>query len=343
MSSVSGKYIMPNNAKYLRINLDKDTSNYLITKKYDKKQISTTLRSLPTGVKDTIEKRGNKYVKVQRCGEITLSGNESWNLWGLPSQNICKFYITVSGTKPSLLYTDVPNIYCSHFKQRPQSDMHEGTSNVEGVAVGHSHFQEVIVCIDKNKLSTQDIEGFKTWLRANPITVVYELETPIVTELPNFNPQTYSDSTTLLLNSGVVQGECSFEVTNSMGSEIEVLKDKVSGLDDYVKTEEVYYPTLLNGFEVAYPDVDINYIRKAGNMCFMYLSIKNISDVERGTVILRLPTHLRPKNLKRVLGMIDYLNHSIIVYGDGRITLSKQGSVNIANKELRVECWWEVE
>ena len=43
--------------------------------KQDKKQISTTLRSLPNGVKDTIEKRGNKYVKVQRCGEVILDGN----------------------------------------------------------------------------------------------------------------------------------------------------------------------------------------------------------------------------------------------------------------------------
>ena len=33
-------------------------------------KVLTTLRSLPNGVCDYIEKRGHKYVKVQKCGEI---------------------------------------------------------------------------------------------------------------------------------------------------------------------------------------------------------------------------------------------------------------------------------
>ena len=78
------------------------------------------------------------------------------------------------------------------------------------------------------------------------------------------------------------------------------------------------------------------------NMCFMYLSIKNPSNIAKGSVILNIPSHLRPKRLKRVQGMIDYLNHSVLVFADGRVTLSQQDNFNVGNKELRIQCWWEL-
>lgn len=187
----------------------------------DKKQISTTLRSLPNGVKDTIEKRGNKYYKIKKCEEVALNGNENWVL-SQTNTNCIKFDIQS--------YTSIklaPNGLCDKFNWENGALV----SDYEFIG-GHGSSQMIRCSILKSKLSTQDVQGFKTWLSRNPVTVVYELETPIIEELPNFNPQTFSDKTTLLLNSGVVQAEASFEVTNSLGSELEVLKGKVSDLDD---------------------------------------------------------------------------------------------------------------
>ena len=36
----------------------------------------------------------------------------------------------------------------------------------------------ICIIIFKSKLSTQDVNGFKQWLQANPTTVVYELAEP---------------------------------------------------------------------------------------------------------------------------------------------------------------------
>ena len=216
-------YIMPKNAKYVRINLPiSNLKPYsLIKTKSDKKQISTTLRSLPNGVKDTIEKRGNKYVKVQRCKEIVLNGNENWTLH-IPNDSWIQF--------KSDLISDVYGYNSLLIADRERCTKND--VDALGIKFGGSE-KRLFYRIDSSKLSTQDVEGFKTWLQSNPITVVYELATPQIIELPNFNPQTYEGDTTLLLNTGVIQGECEFEVTNSMGSEIEVLKDKVSALDDH--------------------------------------------------------------------------------------------------------------
>ena len=224
-------YIMPKNAKYVRINLPiSNLKPYsLIKTKSDKKQISTTLRSLPNGVRDTIEKRGNKYVKVQRCGEYTFDGTEDWVTAGGSNQiSVLAFRcnLAVDGSK------DLSHMYCDKFKSKLNTTDFQLNEESSLITV-HNGELKLYIRISTSKLSTQDVAGLKTWLQSNPTTIVYELATPIITEIPNFNPCTFEGDTTLLLNTGVIQGECEFEVTNSMGSEIEVLKDKVSALDDH--------------------------------------------------------------------------------------------------------------
>ena len=285
----------------------------------DKKQISTTLRSLPNGVKDTIEKRGNKYVKVQRCGEVTLNGSENWELGGQAND------VTI---KPTLFLTDMnlgnlgnavdTNLFCDKFKAH---SIYDSTNLVEGIYISSSNTMHIR--ISKAKLSSTDLVGFKTWLKSNPITVVYELKTPIITELPNFNPQTYSDNTTLLINSGVIQAEADFEVTNSLGSELEVLKDKVSDLDDYVVDEEVYYPALLNGWITHSADYTPCFV-KNGNIVTFNLRIKG-GTWSSGTILLYVPEQFRIKyGYASVFPAIDLANdksYNAIMYKEGFLKL----------------------
>ena len=223
-----------NDASYIRLwYADYDVEFIAYHTPYlDKKQISTTLRSLPNGVKDTIEKRGNKYVKVQRCGEVTLNGSENWN-WVASFNNVIRYSYFIGGVayKPS-------EINCNSDKFKAEKN-ELWNNNSEQIDVGNG---DISINVMKNKLSNTsytDSLNIKTWLQANPITVVYELATPQIIELPNFNPQTYEGDTTLLLNTGVIQAECEFEVTNSMGSEIEVMKNKLSDIYDYVDRELV--------------------------------------------------------------------------------------------------------
>ena len=227
-----------------------------IQPQYDKKQILTTLRSLPNGVKDTIEKRGNKHYKIKRCGEVTLNGSENW-ICATSLNDVIRYSYFIGGIayKPS-------EINCDSDKFKVEKN-ELWNNNSEQIDVGNG---DISINIMKNKLSNTnytDSLNIKTWLKSNPVTVVYELETPIIEELPNFNPQTFSDKTTLLLNSGVVQGEASFEVTNSLGSELEVLKGKVSDLDDDIY--KLCAKDKLLGVRHQLNGVSLNQIFKYGN------------------------------------------------------------------------------
>ena len=108
------------NTKYIRVIFsydddrdmsldDYDIIRPFLASKYDKKQISTTLRSLPNGVRDTIEKRGNKYVKVQRCGEHTVSDFDIYADSGAQHQNLytlCLHKDVVCAKGSSMIYSE---------------------------------------------------------------------------------------------------------------------------------------------------------------------------------------------------------------------------------------------
>ena len=258
--------------------------------KQDKKQISTTLRSLPNGVKDTIEKRGNKYVKVQRCGEVTLNGSENWAYNGtLVNGNEYVALNNFTGQKTN------SRAYCDCF-----NSVSSFVRDVECIHVSDLGFN---LSISSSKVGTSTSQSASdrkatilNYIKSNPITVVYELATPIVTELPNFNPQTYSDNTTLLINSGVVQGECSFEVTNSMGSEIEVLKDKVSSLDDNIYMDYTDSLMFFNGWKPYNNEKNMVSIVKEGKTVTLSCLLSNADAVvDSGTPIMSVPFMCTPK------------------------------------------------
>lgn len=229
-------FTTPQNAKYIRVSYPKNREdNICIFEgiKHDKKQISTTLRSLPNGVRDTIEKRGNKYYLIQRCKEVELTEDNVLQLTGAgATANTMYFHVFYKGgikdwAEGNMLCDKFPTNKTPHGINDNQGLWFEDVEGIGYVGLSEDSFR---VRIAKNKLSSHNVEGFKAWLKNNPIKVVCELVSPEIIELPNFNPQTYSDNTTLLINSGVIQGECNFEVTNSMGSEIEVLKNNASSV-----------------------------------------------------------------------------------------------------------------
>ena len=298
--------------------------------KQDKKQIPTTLRSLPNGVKDTIEKRGNKYVKVQRCKEEVLSQNsnvtEIYKPFpnGVESQTYIRCQIALS-SKPKTS----AQIYCDSI-----SSKHDYEAAYKNIFVNGDEYQCAFLTLPVSELNSLDEIGVKTWLSSNPVTVVYELETPQIIELPNFNPQTYSDNTTLLINSGVIQAEADFEVTTSLGSELEVLKGKVSNLDDFVVEKEIYYPTLLNGFTYPYSE-DGQYIAKSNDIVTIDLRLYNASSVSNMTDVFRMLPNFAPKD--RVIGLC---YHGLTGAGNGVVIIGNDCSVSLLNvtdsKDIRI-------
>lgn len=139
------------------------------------------LRSLPNGVCDTYNTRTGEYVR--RILEIVFNGSEDilWSPSGYSSASHYAFFTrSVNGAKNA-----ITKVYCD--KLPSIGSLSEAQQNREGCMIssdnrGHGNFWI--------KLSSQKIENnvssLKDYLKQNPITIQYELATPIITK---FQPQ----------------------------------------------------------------------------------------------------------------------------------------------------------
>ena len=162
--------------------------------KEDKKEILIPyefgFKGLPSGAKDTtIIKENGLYIRQKVEREI-LDGSvdENW-IAGEIRKNTIIFYIDKN------LIKNIDNITAI-------SDKFVGQEarkwNLDKECVYGNEVGCINISINKTKLETQDIEGFKKWLQANPVTVYYELAEPIehkITDLNSINLETFKDIT----------------------------------------------------------------------------------------------------------------------------------------------------
>lgn len=287
--------------------------------KYDKKEISTTLRSLPNGVKDTIEKRGNKYVKVQRCEEIVIDNNLEPTGTGVVNQVLTRGQNYVL---PNLKRDANSPLYCNCLKVEHRDN--EVLDEEHIINLGDGRFR---VRVLKSKLSSDSLEGSIAYWNSIKPTIVYELETPIVTELPNFNLQTYKGDNTLLINSGVIQCDASFDVCEGIRSELDEVKDKVSSIYDTVVEgirETRHYPKLQNGWVTNSHDYTPTFV-KFGNLVTFNMRIKGGKWSSATIIVDNLPEEFRVKaGHAQVFPAIDLANdktYNAIMYKEGHIKL----------------------
>ena len=150
------------------------------------------LRSLPNGVCDEIilDRENNKAKIIQRVGKVILDGSENWGYtpdW-VKGETI-GFY----------LLNDKSNGFCLSDK----FIFYHGINSVDHECVSFPKNAWLGVRIKVDKLGTQDVDGFKQYLQQNPLTVYYDLATPIVTEIDlEGYPYVYKDGH-IFLNSEV--------------------------------------------------------------------------------------------------------------------------------------------
>lgn len=161
--------------------------------KEDKKQIllSEPLRGLPNGIKDTIEKVNGEWKIVRRCGEEALTNNTTIEEQGWSNQIITKtFAFTPSNFKGS--WTSIVPI-CNTFITGTAGGTNGGYSNdIEGCFCDTG---SIVFRIDRTKLVTEDVLGFKEWLSQNPTKVIYELGTPIIEDISPLTMQCWKNGT----------------------------------------------------------------------------------------------------------------------------------------------------
>ena len=137
------------------------------------------LRSLPNGVKDTIEADGIH----RRVGRVVLDGSddEDWRIWSASLTNVERFYINIEGA-------DIVNSLCDKFKYLPGNEDEEHYRD----STSGGRNKQFVIFINKSRLSEVSINGLKQYLQDNPIKLLYKLAEEII------EPLTQNQATTML-------------------------------------------------------------------------------------------------------------------------------------------------
>ena len=145
-------------------------------------------------VKDKVFIQDDKVIVQRNCGSVTLDGSEecNWNI--LEGTDIVRFYTNELIENPDNI--KLKNI-CDKF-----------TTSYSSVNIFEYVYldKNLIIGINKSKLQTQDLNGFKQWLSNNPLTIVYQLVEPTYEEVEYNDSKLYMEifnNSTLFYNSNV--------------------------------------------------------------------------------------------------------------------------------------------
>ena len=131
---------------------------------------------------DTIEDVSGVATHVKRYEKVVLNGSENWNIYrNLDGNKTIGFGSRlIEGMLPPNVGKAWDNNIClsNIFLTDKHYPMYTGEDR-EFLTISSNINEGVLISINKDKLQSQDIQGFKQWLSENPTTVVYELASPI--------------------------------------------------------------------------------------------------------------------------------------------------------------------
>ena len=141
------------------------------------------LRSLPNGVCDTFNTRTGVY--TQRIKEIVFDGSndEGWDVytgdWVLENSTVFCTYI--SGVK-GYTWSNYTGKEAISDKIPSYPDNWLRLNDVLGMTNDNTWARKQFR-IPKSYLETDNVDGFRKWLKQNPVTACFELATPIITKI----------------------------------------------------------------------------------------------------------------------------------------------------------------
>lgn len=199
---------------------------------------------------DSIEKHANgKYYYHQRSGKAVLNGSESWtNQIGQSAENTLLFTIPNNIFK----YGDLP--ICDLFNPS-LVDLWQSSKDYEGLFLTSNGF--IQIRINKSKLPTQDLQGFKQWLQANNATVVYQLAEEKVYECTNIDLITYANETNFIVESSALSPKTTLKVHSNISNVVSLLQKKVSLLESNVKASQEVQDMMILETDMRMLDIEL--------------------------------------------------------------------------------------
>ena len=241
-------------AENIQLEIDSASTSY---EPYYKKKISfnieESLRSLSNGVCDEIRNNNGQWELIRKIGKVVLNGSEGWNL-GLGSSgwnvngNTLPFYAYLIDDKKvdghsltDLFTTSTGSIIVGNDK--------------ESFSLGHSNY--TTIRLKRDKLLTEDANGFKQWLSQNPTTVYYELGTPIITPIEpiEFN---ISQGSTINISSDIAPTSTHEVILNRAG-QVEQGIELIANLKSRINELENIYDSNLIATQYRLNNLKLNY------------------------------------------------------------------------------------
>lgn len=220
----------------------------------DKTQIllDEPLMRLPNGVCDEITRDGKL---IRRVGKIVFTGIESWNLSKTSDKTIL-FEVGVSNIKIDKRGDILP--ICDKLLASLQSNI--WVNDIEGVSYTDSSNNRFRIRINKNRLDTQDLTGFKKWLSENPTTVYYELAKPIITNLSESQIRMFKDG--VIKFDTLVAPESTHYVQLNKSAQIQSAIKESQWLDNKIDSLENGYDTLMLSTMSILDNLELDYTLK---------------------------------------------------------------------------------
>ena len=144
---------------------------------------------------------------TERIGEIVLDGSEDelWSLHQISSYTTHTRFEFSLRNNNKLLGIVRTELKCDRFTWI------DGDVETEHIKMDGEYSRSIFVYIQSSKLATQNVNGLKSWLQTNPLTIQYILETPTIktVDLNSSNgdvktPIVYKNGHILLQSDGLI-------------------------------------------------------------------------------------------------------------------------------------------
>ena len=195
---------------------------------------------------DSIEKHADgKYYYHQRSGEVVLNGSERWAT-DPASANMINRWVSCENIKANTI------MLCDKFNYEP---VFSHTKDKE--CIGNNSNNVINLALAKSRLVTPDVEGFKQWLQANNVTVVYQLAQKKVYECINIDLITYASETNYVVESGAIAPRTTLKVHINISNVVGLLQKKVSLLESNVKASQEVQDMMILETDMRMLDIEL--------------------------------------------------------------------------------------
>lgn len=206
-----------NDIGYVGYDINKKNEPY----KEDKKEISLPfeggLKSLPNGVSDEI-----KNSTIQKVTKLKLDDTIDWQINDTSKEKTIRVIWNKLTPKP-ITKKDNTNLLCDKFPVK-----YNYNSDEEGLFINSTGelYNSIYLRINKARLKTPDINGFKEWIRNNNLVIQYELLNYNFYEFDvNINLQTFK-YVTYISSENEIKPNISCKVLSNIPSVISELNEE---------------------------------------------------------------------------------------------------------------------